>query len=53
MRKNKRIRSRWDEGSSSCEFENNSYCNIPKQKRCGDCVRNRNKGKYCRKTYIF
>lgn len=30
-----------------CEFENSTWCNLPKYKRCEDCMRLKGGGKAC------
>lgn len=30
-----------------CEYEDNGWCNLPKNKRCADCIRAKDGSKAC------
>jgi len=40
-------KSRWNGRTNSCEYENSSWCNLPKFKRCERCMRCTDESKAC------
>ncbi len=46
MKKGK-LKSRYDFDKEYCEFEDQSWCNLPKYKRCKHCIRCKDGSKAC------
>ena len=42
-----KIKSKYDYEKEYCEYENQSWCELPKFKRCKDCIRNEDGTKAC------
>jgi hypothetical protein len=42
-----KAKSKYDFKLNKCEFENQTWCNLPKHKKCEDCIRNTDGTKAC------
>jgi hypothetical protein len=48
--KKREIKSRYNFEKETCEYESGTWCNLPKYKRCKDCIRCTNGDKACMVT---